>query len=103
MTRSVFELADGPREFAVTGEIDASNADDFAKSVGALSDEPVILDLSGLRYLDSAGFAALDRLLAAGAVVVVVSPDSVVYKAAQLMALPFHPDVETARRALDGS
>jgi anti-sigma B factor antagonist len=60
---------------------------------------PIILDLSGLKYVDSTGFAALDRLLAQDAIVVVLAPESVVYKAAEVMCLPLHHDVETARRA----
>jgi anti-sigma B factor antagonist len=105
VTGAVFTLhsvgADPTSVVAVTGEIDVSNANDFAESVEALPGaRPVILELSGLQYLDSAGFTALDRLLARGAVAVVVAPDSVVHKAAQLMELPFHHDAETARRAL---
>ncbi|MBV8862415.1 MAG: STAS domain-containing protein [Mycobacterium sp.] len=86
---------------AVTGEVDVTNVGEFTRSVLAVShNRPIILQLSGLRYLDSAGFAAVDRLLAAGAVVVVLSPDSPVHKAAALMCLPFHHDTETARQLL---
>ena len=86
---------------AVTGEVDVTNVSEFTRSVLAVSDKrPIILQLSGLRYLDSAGFAAVDRLLADGAIVVVLSPDSVVHKAAELMCLPFHHDTETARQLL---
>jgi anti-sigma B factor antagonist len=86
---------------SVTGEVDVTNVGEFTRSVLAVSDSrPIILQLSGLRYLDSAGFAAVDRLLADGAIVVVLSPDSLVHKAAELMCLPFHHDAETARRQL---
>lgn len=100
-TTAVFRLhRNGPAEVAVTGEIDAANADTFAQSVIEMChDQPVIVELSRLIYLDSAGFAALDHVLAAGAVVV-VSPDSLIYRAAELMNLPFHPDVGAARRTL---
>lgn len=99
---TLHELGDGPTTVvAAAGEIDATNADDFAQSVGALpGPRPVILELSGLQYMDSAGFAALDRLLAQGAAVLVVSPESLVYRAAQLLELPFHRDAEAARRGL---
>ena len=99
---TLHELGDGPLTVvAAAGEIDATNADDFAESVGALTGpRPVILELSGLQYLDSAGFAALDRLLAQGAVVLVVGPESPVLRAATLMELPFHRDAEAARRGL---
>lgn len=105
MGSSVFtlhELGDGPTAVvAAAGEIDATNADDFTESVGALpGPRPVILDLSGLHYLDSAGFAALDRLLGQGAAIIVVSPESPVHSAAQLMELPFHHDAEAAHREL---
>jgi anti-sigma B factor antagonist len=109
VTRAVFQLqnpesgtaATTPAEVTVTGEVDVTNVEEFARSVLALpGTRPIILDLSGLKYLDSAGFAALDRLLAQNAIVVVLSPESPVYKAAELMCLPLHPDVEAARRAL---
>lgn len=98
---ALFQLhQDSPAEIVVTGEIDAANADNFAQSVTELCrDQPFILELSRLVYLDSAGFAALDCVLAAGAVVV-VSPDSPIHRAAEIMNLPFHPDVDTARRVL---
>ncbi len=86
---------------SVTGEVDVTNVNEFTRSVLAVSDNrPIILQLSGLRYLDSAGFAAVDRLLADGAIVVVLSPDSLVHRAAELMCLPFHHDTETARQLL---
>jgi anti-sigma B factor antagonist len=109
MSRTVFKLhnvvSDRPSaasaEVAVTGEIDVTNAEEFSQSVLALDGRwPIILQLSGLGYLDSAGFAALDRLLALRVIVVVLSPESVVHKAAELMELPFHHDTETARRVL---
>ena len=105
MNRAVFTLrnvGDRPTpEVTVAGEIDVSNADDFAQSVGALPGaRPIILELSRLQYLDSAGFAALDRLLAQGTAVVVISPESLVHKAAELINLPFHHDAETARQVL---
>jgi anti-sigma B factor antagonist len=109
VTRAVFQLqsretgpaAATPAEVTVTGEVDVTNVEEFTRSVLAVPDtRPIILDLSGLNYLDSAGFAALDRLLAQNAIVVVLSPEGLVYKAAELMCLPLHHDVETARRAL---
>jgi anti-sigma B factor antagonist len=102
---AVFQLhnpeTDHPALVSVTGEVDVTNVREFTRSVLAASDNrPIILELSGLRYLDSAGFAAVDRLLADGSVVVVLSPDSLVHKAAELMCLPFHHDTETARQLL---
>ena len=109
MSRAVFRLqipesvsaADTPAEVTVTGEVDVTNVDEFTRSVLAVpGNRPVILELSGLKYLDSAGFAALDRLLEQNAIVLVLSPDSFMYRVAELMCLPIHHDVETARRAV---
>ena len=112
MTRAVFQLqipesdtaAATPAEVTVTGEIDVTNVDEFTRSVLALpGPRPVILQLSPIKYLDSAGFAALDRLLEQGAIVLVLSPDSFMYRVAELMCLPIHQDVETARRVRRGN
>lgn len=102
MTRTVFRLETQETGLvAVTGEVDVTNVEEFTQSVLAVpGPRPVILQLSRLEYLDSAGFAALDSLLAQGVIVVVLSPKSLVHKAAELMGLPFHDDAETARRVL---
>ena len=109
MTRAIFQLqipdsdteAATPAEVTVTGEIDVTNVDEFTRSVLALpGPRPVILQLSPIKYLDSAGFAALDRLLEQSAVVLVLSPDSFMYRVAELMCLPLHHDAEAARRVL---
>jgi anti-anti-sigma factor len=112
MTRAVFQLqnsqngagAAAPAEVTVTGEVDVTNVDEFTRSVLAVpGTRPVILELSGVKYLDSAGFAALDRLLEQNTVVLVLSPDSLMYRVAELMCLPIHQDVEAARRVLQGN
>ena len=109
MTRAVFQLqipesdtaAATPAEVTVTGEIDVTNVDEFTRSVLAVpGPRPLILQLSPIKYLDSAGFAALDRLLEQGAIVLVLSPDSFMYRVAELMCLPLHHDAEAARRVL---
>jgi anti-anti-sigma factor len=88
-----------PVEVTVTGEVDASNVREFTRSVSELPGErPLILQLSSLKYLDSAGFAALDRLLADKAILIVLSPDSFMYRVATLMCMPIHDNAETARR-----
>jgi anti-sigma B factor antagonist len=112
VSRAVFHLhtaeGDGaptPYEVTVSGEVDASNVVEFTRSVQELpGPRPVVLDLSDVKYLDSAGFAALDGLLAENAVVIVLSPDSFMYRVAELMCMPIHHDVGAARRALlDGA
>ena len=109
MTRAVFQLqypesdgaAPGAAEVTVTGEIDVTNVDEFTRSVlDVPGPRPVILQLSSVKYLDSAGFAALDRLLEQDAIVLVLSPDSFMFRVAELMCLPIHHDAEAARRVL---
>jgi anti-sigma B factor antagonist len=109
MTRADFQLqypesdaaAATPAEVTVTGEIDVTNVDEFARSVlDVPGPRPFILQLSGVKYLDSAGFAALDRLLEQHAVVLVLSPDSFMFRVAELMCLPIHHDADAARRLL---
>lgn len=109
MTRAVFQLqypetngsAATPAEVIVTGELDVTNVDEFTKAVLAVPGaRPVILQLSKVKYVDSAGFAALDRLLEQDAIVLVLSPDSFMYRVAKLMCLPIHHDADTARRVL---
>jgi anti-sigma B factor antagonist len=109
VTRAVFQLentqngagATTPAEVTVTGEVDVTNVDEFTQSVLAVpGPRPVILVLSGLKYLDSAGFAALDRLLEQNAIVLVLSSDSFMYRVAELMCLPIHNDTESALRVL---
>ena len=109
MTRAVFQLhnpdngaaSTAPAEVTVTGEVDVTNVDEFTRSVlDVPGPRPIILELSGVKYLDSAGFAALDRLLEQNAIVLVLSPDSFMYRVAELMCLPIHHDTQSARRAL---
>ena len=108
MSRAEFQLhtlavdgASTPVEVAVTGEVDASNVVEFARSVRELpGGRPAILHLSDIKYLDSAGFSALDRLLAQGEIVIVLAPDSFMYRVAELMCMPIHHDTEAARTAL---
>jgi anti-anti-sigma factor len=90
-----------PVAVTVTGEVDASNVVDFNRAVRDLpGDRPVVLQLSSVRYLDSAGFSALDRLLADGEIVIVLAPDSFMYRVAELMCMPIHHDAKAARKAL---
>jgi anti-sigma B factor antagonist len=85
----------------VTGEIDVMNASDFAMAIEDVPTPPcLILDLRGLRYLDSAGFAVLYRFLELRTVVVVLAPDSPIYKAATLVGLPYQESIEAAVSAI---
>ena len=90
-----------PAEVTVTGEVDASNVVEFTRSVRELSGaRPTILQLSNIKYLDSAGFSALDRLLADDEIVIVLAPNSFMYRVAELMCMPIHHDAKAARKAL---
>ncbi|MEV4347118.1 STAS domain-containing protein [Actinoplanes sp. NPDC049596] len=55
--------ADGATVLAVTGEVDMSNAAEFSAALdGALSEAgagPVVVDLSRVEYIDSAGLAVV--------------------------------------------
>lgn len=56
---------DGARVIGVTGEIDLSNADDLMETVGEAvrtGASRVVVDLSGVTFLDSSGIAVLFRL-----------------------------------------
>ena len=59
-----------------------------------------MVDLSQAGYLDSAGFAVLDRLLAKAALAVVVAPGSVLHAAAQLMGIHVRDTVGQAGASL---
>ena len=82
---------------AVTGEVDNTNVTAFTAAVAGLpGPRPVVLDISELYYLDSAGFAALDGLLAAGTITAVLAPDSRLHKAAALIGLPHFDSTDAA-------
>jgi anti-sigma B factor antagonist len=109
MSRAVFQLhvpegddVSTPIEVTVTGEVDASNVREFTRAVSDVPGErPLILQLSSIKYLDSAGFSALDRMLAEDAIRIVLSPDSFMYRVATLMCMPIHDDADAARRAIN--
>lgn len=84
----------------VRGDIDVTNADALADALADLARPALIIDLSAVRYFDSAGFAALDKLLSRHQVAAVVPPGSVIRAAMSLMNLPFHDTVTAARAAL---
>jgi anti-sigma B factor antagonist len=85
----------------VTGEVDVMNAAEFARAIDDVAaPRGPILDLSRLRYLDSAGFAVVYRLLELRAVVVVITVDSPIRTAATLVGLPYHDSVGSAVSAL---
>jgi hypothetical protein len=89
---------------AVAGEVDTTNAAAFRAAAEQLAtDDPTILDLSDLTYLDSAGFAALHHLLADRPVAAVLPARSPLSRAAVLMSLPHSETVEAAAAVLDAA
>jgi anti-anti-sigma factor len=84
----------------VLGEIDIVNAADLRAALAERASPRLVADLSGVGYLDSAGFAVLDDLLSRTGLAIVVSPASVIRAAVSLMEVPFHDTVEGARAAL---
>lgn len=87
-----------PAAAIITGELDRFNAEDLAAALDAVPGRrPMILDLSQLRFIDSAGFAAVIRMLEQRAIVLVVAPVSFLRKAATVMGLPMHDHIQAAR------
>jgi anti-sigma B factor antagonist len=82
-----------------TGEVDAANAADFRRAIEDIpGSRPLVVDLSGLDYIDSAGFATIDQLLSRRAIIVVLDPHSPIRPAAKLIELPSHDTIEDALR-----
>jgi anti-anti-sigma factor len=85
----------------IHGDVDAANAADLGNALRELAAPALIIDLSPVSYFDSAGFAMVDRLLDEIQVVVVISPDSVMRPAAELINLPFFDSVASAHKSMD--
>lgn len=106
VTQSLFgltvrEIAGRTRAVVVvveaTGEVDAANATEFTRAIDRVEGpRPLVVDLSGLDYLDSAGFAAVDRLLSRQAITIVIDPHSPIRVAAKLIEMPCFDTVEDA-------
>ncbi|MFI7069890.1 STAS domain-containing protein [Micromonospora sediminicola] len=62
LTLTTGSRPDGTRVLTAVGEIDMSNAASFADALGdavRADGDPLVVDLTGVEYLDSAGLAAL--------------------------------------------
>jgi anti-anti-sigma factor len=53
--------SDGVCLVRVNGELDLANADGFGDRLMQLSDQTVVVDLSGLTFIDCSGFSAFVR------------------------------------------
>ena len=85
----------------IHGDVDAANSADLGNALRELAAPALIIDLSPVSYFDSAGFAMIDRLLDEIQVVVVISPDSMMRPAAELVNLPFFDSVADAHTSVD--
>ena len=85
----------------VSGEIDFTSATRFTRSIHSLAGpRPLVLDLTVLHYIDSAGFAALDHLLRQHAITIVLNPHSPIRTAARLVELPCYDTIADAVQAI---
>ncbi|MGQ0845714.1 MAG: STAS domain-containing protein [Sporichthyaceae bacterium] len=103
MTTCALRVDDTAEPAAATllGELDRTNVAEFVAAVEAVpGTRPFVLDLSELRFVDSAGFAAAIRLIEERVVVLVLHPVSLLRRAATVMGLPLYDRVEDARAAL---
>lgn len=72
----------------VSGEIDHGNAAELqAALLAELTTGPVILDLSRLEFIDSAGLAAIETVRRTTPLRVVIAPESIVYRAYEIVGL----------------
>lgn len=87
----------------LSGEIDTTNAHELEALLdGRGASGGLVLDLTPVRYCDSAAFAVLDRLVGGGQVAVALGPGNPVRRAASIMGLALHDTVELAARSLAG-
>ena len=85
----------------ILGDVDAAKRLGVSRALRELASPALIIDLSLVDYFDSAGFAMIDRLLDEVRVVVVISPDSVMRPAAELVNLPFYDSLSDARTSME--
>jgi anti-sigma B factor antagonist len=89
--------APGMQVLTATGEIDVTNAVEFTRDLRSrIGDQGAVLDLTDLDYVDSAGFAALDELVASCGIRIVLGERSKIRRAAALISLPFSDSVAAA-------
>jgi len=90
------------------GEIDLATAPELGVHlrVAADHDEAVVVDLSGVSFIDSSGFRVLHETASATSTVLVVPPDSPIATALAIAGLdrlvPVVDAVESAKRHLQG-
>lgn len=99
------ETESGPQTVVqLHGEIDSTNAAAFERALtDGIASGSLLLDLTPVRYIESAGFEVLDRVLQTGELSIVISPGCLVRRVATLMGVPFHDTVDQARLAAQPS
>ncbi len=81
-------------QLVVSGEIDLSNVTAFRAALSEGGDSRLVVDLTGVTYLDSAGIAALFERARRSELEIVLSPGSVL---APLLEITHLADVATVR------
>jgi anti-sigma B factor antagonist len=104
-----FEVGEGTTVVRITGEVDLSNAWSVARTIReSISNQQlrVVLDLTGVRYLDSAGIRVLFDLSGRLAqrdqrLVLVLPPDAPIRRSLEVSSLISHvPMAETLETAV---
>jgi anti-sigma B factor antagonist len=68
----------GLPRLTVVGEIDLGNVEEFRRGIAEVGDGPILVDMSGVAYIDSAGLAALFARASDGELQIVCPSGSVV-------------------------
>ncbi len=79
-----------PPKLALAGELDSSNVQQLEAAVATIVDqapERVVLDLSGLRFMDSAGISVLVRLAGEVQTVEIRDPSPIVRRVIEITGL----------------
>ena len=97
---------------AFDGDLDLATIESFEEAVGEAGDAGLVVDLSGVRFIDSSGIHSVVKARAARfardlAVELVVAPGSAVERVLEMSGLTGElgakPDRDSALAALDGS
>jgi anti-anti-sigma factor len=94
---------------ALEGDLDLASVADFEQAVAEAAPRLLVLDLSGVRFIDSSGIhavvrARLERAAADGDLQIAVAPESAVDRVLDMTGLgeelPPHPDRDAAMAAV---
>lgn len=90
---------DGRPLVAITGDLDANTSRTLITALEGLVDDAtdvVVVDLSGVPFMDSTGFGAILGIHRAGAAIVVRNPSRQVGQLLDIVAVPGVVDVESS-------